>query len=203
MKRFRGKSLCIKAKGGNLCWSSNSQAVLFEKPSCYHWLESALEKSLSLNTVHCCIKKCNLKLYYAEEGIYYFLCRIAHRVLWARSHLRWIERQWKHVLWSEEFTFQLVFEKKTDFGFYMPKMKKLSRLRYQQKVPLWWLWGCISAHSMGDLEVHEGTIDAEAYVGILERHMQPSRRWLFPGTPCLFQQDNVRPHSTSYISVAS
>ena len=57
------------------------------------------------------------------------------------------------------------------------------------------VWGCISAHGMGDLHICEGTIDAEAYVGILERHMLPSRRRLFPGTPCLFQQDNARPHS--------
>ena len=29
------------------------------------------------------------------------------------------------------------------------------------------VWGCISTHSMGDLHIYEGTIDAEAYVGIL------------------------------------
>ena len=34
----------------------------------------------------------------------------------------------------------------------------------------------------------EGTIDAEAYVGILEIHMLPSSRQIFPGTACLFQQ---------------
>ena len=27
------------------------------------------------------------------------------------------------------------------------------------------------------------------------RDMLPSRLWLFPGNPCLFQQDNARPHS--------
>ena len=57
------------------------------------------------------------------------------------------------------------------------------------------VWGCIIAHSMGDLHICEGTIDAEAYIGILERHMQKARQRLFPGTPCLFQQDNARPHS--------
>ena len=57
------------------------------------------------------------------------------------------------------------------------------------------VWGCISAHAMGDLHICDGTIDAEAYVGILERHMLPSTQSLFPGTPCLFQQDNARPHS--------
>ena len=30
------------------------------------------------------------------------------------------------------------------------------------------VWGCISAHGMGDPHICEGTIDAEAYVGILE-----------------------------------
>ena len=33
------------------------------------------------------------------------------------------------------------------------------------------VWGCISVHSMGVLHICEGTIDAEAYVGILESHM--------------------------------
>ena len=57
------------------------------------------------------------------------------------------------------------------------------------------IWGCFSAHGMGDLHICESTIDVEAYVGILERHMLPSRQQLFPETPCLFQQDNARPHS--------
>lgn len=35
---------------------------------------------------------------------------------------------------------------------------------------------------------YEDTIDAEAYIEILERHMLPSRH-------CLCQQDNIRPHS--------
>ena len=48
---------------------------------------------------------------------------------------------------------------------------------------------------MGDLHKYEGTIDVEDYVGISERHMQPSRRLLFLGTPCQFQQDNASPHS--------
>ena len=54
---------------------------------------------------------------------------------------------------------------------------------------------------MGDFHICDGTIDAEAYVGILERHMLPSKQRLFPGTPCLFQQDNARPHSAQVITV--
>ena len=51
-----------------------------------------------------------------------------------------------------------------------------------------------------DLHICEGTFDMEAYVGILKRHMPPSRRQHFPGTLSLFQQDNVRPHSAQVIT---
>ena len=41
------------------------------------------------------------------------------------------------------------------------------------------VWRCISYHGMGELHICEGTIDAEAYVGILETYA--ARRQLFPG----------------------
>ncbi len=35
----------------------------------------------------------------------------------------------------------------------------------------------------------------EKYIEILEHNMLPSRRHLFQGRPCIFQQDNAKPHS--------
>ena len=119
------------------------------------------------------------------------------RFLWARSPLRWIERQWKHVLSSSKSTFQLIFGKNRHRILHA-KDKNYHPDCYQQKVQKpasVMVRGWISAHGMGDLHIYDGTIDAEAYVGILERHMLPSRQ-LFLETPCLFQQDNARPHST-------
>uniref|UniRef100_A0AAY4AR81 Tc1-like transposase DDE domain-containing protein n=1 Tax=Denticeps clupeoides TaxID=299321 RepID=A0AAY4AR81_9TELE len=34
-------------------------------------------------------------------------------------------------------------------------------------------------------------------MSVLEQQMLPSRRHLFQGRPCIFQQDNARPHSAS------
>ena len=65
---------------------------------------------LSLNTVHRCIKKYNL-MYYAKRKAFINFAQKCLRVLWARSHLRWTERQWKCVFWSDKSTFQLVFGK--------------------------------------------------------------------------------------------
>ena len=67
--------------------------------------------SLSLNTIHCCINKCNLKLYFAKRKAFIHFEQKCHQVLWAPNHLSWTERQWKRVLWSDESTFQLVFGK--------------------------------------------------------------------------------------------
>ena len=138
-------------------------------------------KSLSLNTVE-------LKLYSAKRKAYINFAQ-KRQVIWARIHLRWTERQWKRVLWSDESTFQLVFGKNRHQIICANDEK---RYRKVQKSASMMVWGCISAHGMGDLHICEDTIDAEAYVEILERHMLLSRP---PGTPCLFQQDNARPHS--------
>ncbi len=59
------------------------------------------------------------------------------------------------------------------------------------------VWGCISAYGMCNLHVLEGTMNAERYIKVLEQHMLPSRRCLFQGRPCVFQQDNAKPHTAA------
>ncbi len=62
---------------------------------------------------------------------------------------------------------------------------------------LWWYKGCISAYGMGSLHVLEGTMNAERYIKVLEQHMLPSRWRLFQGRPCVFHQDNAKPHTAA------
>ena len=64
-----------------------------------------------------------------------------------------------------------IFRDSGNFGAYRPRAVTAC----VQNQPLM-VWGCDSAHDMGDLHICEGTIDADAYVGILERCMLPSRR---------------------------
>ncbi len=54
------------------------------------------------------------------------------------------------------------------------------------------VWGCVSALGKGNLHFCDGTINAEKYIEILEHNMLPSRRHLFQGRPCIFQQDNAK-----------
>ena len=65
---------------------------------------------VSLNTVHGCIQKCELKLYPTRRKPYISSVQNHGPVLWTPAHLRWTERQWTRVLWSDESTFQLLLE---------------------------------------------------------------------------------------------
>ena len=57
------------------------------------------------------------------------------------------------------------------------------------------VWGCVSAHGMGNLHICESNINAERYIQVVEQPMLPSKQRLFHGRPCLFQQDNAKSHS--------
>ncbi len=79
-----------------------------------------------------------------------------------------------------------------------PKRRKDHPDCYQQQVQKpgsVMVWGCVSALGKGNLHFCDGTINAEKYIEILEHNMLPSRRHLFQGRPCIFQQDNAKPHS--------
>ncbi len=69
--------------------------------------------------------------------------------------------------------------------------------RSVQKPASLMVWGCISAYGMGSLHVLEGTMNAEKYIKVLEQHMLPSRRRLFQGRSCVFQQDNAKPQTAA------
>ena len=160
------------------------------------WAQEHFRKPLSVNTVRRYIRKCNLKLYYAKQKPF-INTQKRRRLLWARAHLRWTDAKWKSVLWSDESTFQIVFgkcgrrvlrtkEEKDHPDCYGRKVQKPASVM---------VWGCVSASGMGNLHICEGTINAERYIQVLEQHMLPSKQRLFHGRPCLFQQDNAKPHS--------
>lgn len=161
------------------------------------WAQEYFRKPLSVTTVRRYICKCKLKLYYAKQKPFINKIQKRRRLCWARAHLRWTDAKWKSVLWSDESTFQIVFgncgrrvlrtkEEKNHPDCYRRKVQKPASVM---------VWGCISAQGMGNLHICEGTINAERYIQVLEQHMLPSKRRLFHGRPCLFQQDNAKPHS--------
>ncbi len=138
---------------------------------------------------HIC--RCQLKLYYAERKPYVNKVQKCCRVLWAKAHLKWTVSKWKSVLWPDESKFDILVG---NHGRHVFRAKEEGDLPacYQhsvQKPASLMVWGCIIVYGMGSLHVLEGTMNAERYIKFLEQHMLPSRRRLFQGRPCVFQQD--------------
>ena len=115
------------------------------------------------------------------------------RVLWAKAHLKWTVSKWKSVLWSPNLTSLLEITDAVSSGL---KRRETTDWTVQKPASLM-VWGCISAYGMGSLHVLEGTMNAERYIKVLEQHMLPSRWRLFQERPCVFQQDNAKPHTAA------
>ena len=117
------KSWCVKAKVGSCCWMCMTieQSGGVEKPSCNHDGHSHMGSGI-LRKIHCHSTSPPLHqeiqleivffvLYSTKRKTFINFAQKYRRVVWSQSHLRWTKRQWKHVLWSDQPTFELVFGK--------------------------------------------------------------------------------------------
>jgi hypothetical protein len=59
------------------------------------------------------------------------------------------------------------------------------------------LWGCICAEGLGHAELYAGDLDSTRHRDILRHSLLPSFKKFYPDGPWLFQQDNVRFHTTA------
>ncbi len=164
------------------------------------WPQEYFQKPLSVNTIHHAICRCQLNLYHAKRKPNVNMVQKCRCVLWAKAHLNWTVSKWKCVLWSDE--------SKCDFnvgnhGCRVLRAKEEGDLpachqRSVQKTAFLMVWGfTLSTYGTGSLHVLEGTMNAERYIKVLEQHMLPSRWRLFQGRPCVFQQDNAKPHTAA------
>ncbi len=119
-------------------------------------------------------------------------------VLWAKVHLKWTVSKWKSVLWSDESKCDILVG---NHGRRVLRSKEEGDLpacyqRSVQKPASLMVWGCISAYGMGSFGRHYECW--MVYKGFRATYsMLPSRRHLFQGKPCVFQQDNAKPHTAA------
>ncbi len=159
------------------------------------WAQEYFQKPLFLNTIHRAICRCQLKLYHAKRKPYVNIVQKRHHVLWAKAHLKWTVSKWRSVLWSDESKCDILVG---HHGCRALRAKEEGDLSaFSSKASISDGMGCISVYGMGSLHVLERAMTAERYIKVLEQHMLPSRRRLFQGRPCEFQQDNAKPHTAA------
>ncbi len=66
------------------------------------WAQEYFQKPLSVNTIHCLICRCQLKLSHAKRKPYVNMVQKSRCVLWSKGHLKLTVSKWKSVLWSDE-----------------------------------------------------------------------------------------------------
>ena len=122
---------------------------------------------------------------------------IQRRLAFANEYLHHNEAWWSRVFFSDETHFYLGHHGRIHVQ--CPIGASHEQEYIQQEPQLHGkisLWGCISAEGLGHAELYVGSLNAVKYSAILRHNLIPTFRQFFPDGPWLFQQDNVRFHTT-------
>ncbi len=123
------------------------------------WAQEYFQKQLSVNTIHCAIWRCQLKLFHAKRNPYVNMVQKRRRVLWAKAHLKWIVSKWKRVLWPDESKCDILVGNNGCCVLWAKEERDLPACYEHsvQKQASLMACGCISAYGTGSLQVLEGT----------------------------------------------
>ncbi|GFU83615.1 transposable element Tcb1 transposase [Trichonephila clavipes] len=61
------------------------------------------------------------------------------------------------------------------------------------------VWGCMSSHGVGRLDIVSGTVKAMDYIEILQNKLLPTARDLFGNQSGIFQDDNAPCHRAKVV----
>ena len=118
------------------------------------------------------------------------------RVTWCRERKSWgVTSRWQQWIFSDESQVVLSDEKKvyvwrrSDEAHNPQLVCPASR----RKISLM-IWGCVTYDGVGTLTPVNGTIDAQAYINILDDNLWPVIAKNFADKPYVFQDDNAPVH---------
>lgn len=116
------------------------------------------------------------------------------RLKFAKTYANWTTDMWFNVIWSDESKFNLFG---SDGKQYVRRRKgeKYKKVCVMQapKFPVSvMVWGCFVVDEMGKLEIIDGRVNAEKYIGILNRCLIPTIEENLTGNEdFIFQQDHA------------
>ena len=127
---------------------------------------------------------------------------IQQRLEFCKKYESWKVEDWKTVVFSDETNIQAepngghrkVWRKPTER---LPDFVVNTARKFPTSIMI---WGCISAHGMGEFHILEGRLNASGYISILEDKLRPYTTRLFPDGNFSFQQDNAPCHTARPVS---
>jgi hypothetical protein len=127
---------------------------------------------------------------------------IRRRLQFARDHVDKPLDFWKRVIWSDESKFNLFGSD----GRHLVWRKADEEFRFACTRPMVkhgggsvMVWGCFSAHGIGNLHFIDGIMRGEDYRAILIAHLRDSARKMGLDQGFIFQQDNDPKHTSKVV----
>lgn len=124
-----------------------------------------------------------------------------NRLQWAKERKDWTVEDWKRVLWSDESRFTLFRSDGRVWVWRLPG----ERLLPECIIPTVkfggggiMVWACFSWYGVGPVVKVEGTMRATDYTTILDNSVLPTLWQTYGLEPCLYQDDNARPHVAAH-----
>ena len=156
------------------------------------------------NTGRRYVRKLNKHCYVAVQKPFLSKRNISKRILWARTHQSWTQKQWSHVMFTDESSFS-VRPKKNRLHVRRQKEQKyrqnLTVPTYKsgyQTVPV---WGGFSSGGRTPLVRTVGSFDQHTYRVMIDNHILPFVYDVHGGTNTfILQEDNCGPHRAKSIA---
>ena len=127
------------------------------------------------------------------------------RKMFAKEHIKWSVSDWKNVMFSDECSIHRIKPFGTQYYYSNDEHRFRHPHHFKQKMQggggRIMVWGCITAHGVGDLCWVEGTMNAEYYETVLRDYLAASRDWYsMDPAKFIFQHDNVSIHTAKSVT---
>ena len=157
--------------------------------------ETARHFRLSKHTILRRLRDGGLRAYRPLRGAILTPLHRRNRQIWTQEHVRWSQRRWNRILFSDESRFLIrridgrerVFRRRGQ-RFHQAHIRQVDRFGGGSVM----VWGGISAHHRTPLVTIQGNLTGQRYCDeILRPHVQP----YMEQHGGMFQHDNARPHA--------
>lgn len=199
-KSSGGRPSVLSAHEARLIVRSITSGKIDTAPQARKVLQDSTNKTVSASTIRRSLKQTGMKSKVKTKKPLLTKKQERRRLQWAESHAEWTEDDWKRVIWSDETKINRYGSDGRQWTWAMEGEQLSSRLikktvKYGGGSVM--VWGCMSWNGVGRLEKVEGKMNADQYVRILDKNLQPSIRELgMRRTKPIFQQDNDPKHTS-------
>lgn len=163
-------------------------------------LKSILKKTISPRTIRRRLVDAGLPGRIARKKPFLTALQTDYRLRWCKERKDWSSEEWENVLWSDESPFTLF----ADSGRLWIHRRVGEEYRKECLAPTvkfgggkLMVWGCFSAHGVGDIYRINGKVNAARYREILKHHMAQKYRKM--GKNVIFQHDNASSHTAKKV----